>query len=289
MNGRRLFGRRGGPGRAAVALAGLLWLAAAWTAAAQNPVKTEAAPAGQGKAAPLGKEALIPTTNLLEVMRGGGPLMWPLAGCSVICLAFVLERLISLRSSRVIPMSFVRRFIEQLRDGSLQRANAMEVCQQNGSPIAKVFEAAVRKWGRSEIAVEQAVVDEGERVANKLRRYIRLFTALAVITPLLGLMGTVLGMIKAFNVVADSSALGRPELLAQGISQALLNTAFGLAVAIPAQSFYYYFVSRVDRLIIAMDEHAQEVVNMISAEGLENRDQVPRPKARRVAQREADA
>jgi biopolymer transport protein ExbB len=126
-------------------------------------------------------------------------------------------------------------------------------------------------------------------VANKLRRYIRLFTALAVITPLLGLLGTVLGMIKAFNVVADSSALGRPELLAQGISQALLNTAFGLAVAIPAQSFYYYFVSRVDRLIIAMDEHAQEVVNLISAEALESREQAPRPKARRTAPREAEA
>jgi len=224
----------------------------------------------------------------LEVMRGGGMLMWPLAGCSVICLAFVLERLISLRAGRVIPMSFVRRFIEQLRDGSLQRPTALEVCQQNGSPVAKVFEAAVRKWGRAEIAVEQAVVDEGERVANKLRRYIRLFTALAVITPLLGLLGTVLGMIKAFNVVADSSALGRPELLAEGISQALLNTAFGLAVAIPAQSFYYYFVSRVDRLIIAMDEHAQEVVNLISAEALESREQTPRPKARRTVSREAE-
>jgi biopolymer transport protein ExbB len=270
----------------AAGLAASLWLAGVWVAVAEDQVKVTADAA---KTAPAPKQGLIPTTNLLEVMRGGGALMWPMAGCSVICMAFVLERLISLRSGRVIPMSFVRRFVEQLRDGSLQRNTAMEICQQNGSPIAKVFEAAVRKWGRSEIAVEQAVVDEGERVANKLRRYIRLFTALAVITPLLGLMGTVLGMIKAFNVVADSSALGRPELLAQGISQALLNTAFGLAVAIPAQSFYYYFVSRVDRLIIAMDEHAQEVVNMISAEALENRDQAPRPKARRAAQREADA
>jgi biopolymer transport protein ExbB len=270
----------------AAGLAASLWLAGVWVAVAEDQVKVTADAA---KTAPAPKQGLIPTTNLLEVMRGGGALMWPMAGCSVICMAFVLERLISLRSGRVIPMSFVRRFIEQLRDGSLQRNTAMEICQQNGSPIAKVFEAAVRKWGRSEIAVEQAVVDEGERVANKLRRYIRLFTALAVITPLLGLMGTVLGMIKAFNVVADSSALGRPELLAQGISQALLNTAFGLAVAIPAQSFYYYFVSRVDRLIIAMDEHAQEVVNMISAEALENREQTPRPKARRAAQREAEA
>jgi len=287
MDAERHLRRRGGPGRPAVALACLLWLVA-WAALAQNQVKIEGPPAAAPKPAPAVRESMVPTTNLLEVMRGGGLLMWPLAGCSVICLAFVLERLISLRSARVIPMSFVRRFIEQLREGSLHRASAMEICQQNGSPIAKVFEAAARKWGRSEIAVEQAVVDEGERVANKLRRYIRLFTALAVITPLLGLLGTVLGMIKAFNAVSGGSALGRPELLAQGISQALLNTAFGLAVAIPAQSFYYYFVSRVDRLIIAMDELAQEVVNMISAEALENRDQTPRPKARRATPREAE-
>jgi biopolymer transport protein ExbB len=280
MNAKRI------PHALAVLLAIGLWAGAA---APPDEVKVATDASTPGKAPPVSRQALIPTTNLLEVMRGGGALMWPLAGCSVICLAFVLERLISLRGGRVIPMSFVRRFVEQLRDGSLQRTNALEICQQNGSPVAKVFEAAVRKWGRAEIAVEQAVVDEGERVANKLRRYIRLFTALAVITPLLGLLGTVLGMIKAFNVVADSSALGRPELLAQGISQALLNTAFGLAVAIPAQSFYYYFVSRVDRLIIAMDEHAQEVVNLISAEALESREQAPRPKARRTAPREAEA
>jgi biopolymer transport protein ExbB len=286
MNSKRLLS---GHGLLALTLAAGLWAGWAWAAAAPDQVKVASDAAVGNKVAPIAREALVPTTNLLEVMRAGGALMWPLAFCSVICLAFVLERLISLRTGRVIPMSFVRRFVEQLRDGTLQRANAMEVCQENGSPIARVFEAAVRKWGRSEIAVEQAVVDEGERVANKLRRYIRLFTALAVITPLLGLMGTVLGMIKAFNVVADSSALGRPELLAQGISQALLNTAFGLGVAIPAQSFYYYFVSRVDRLIIAMDEHAQEVVNMISAEALESHEQTPRPKARRAAAREAEA
>lgn len=272
----------------ALLLALSLWAGGADAAPVPDEVNVAAAASASSKALAAQRESMIPTTNLLEVMRGGGALMWPLAGCSVICLAFVLERMISLRAGRVIPRSFVRRFIEQLRDGSLQRTNALEVCQQNGSPVAKVFEAAVRKWGRSEIAVEQAVVDEGERVANKLRRYIRLFTALAVIAPLLGLLGTVLGMIKAFNVVADSSALGRPELLAQGISQALLNTAFGLVVAIPAQSFYYYIVSRVDRLIIAMDEHAQEVVNLISAEALENRELVPRPKTRRAATRETE-
>lgn len=237
---------------------------------------------------PIAKEGLVPTANFFRIMQEGGVLMWPLAGCSVVCLAFVFERLISLRHSRVIPKAFVRRFLEQMREGYLDRASAAEICQKNGSPMSQVFAAAVRKWGRSEMEVEQAAIDAGERAANELRRYLRVFTALAVVAPLLGLLGTVFGMIKAFNVVSTSNALGRPELLASGISQALLNTAFGLAIAIPAQSFYFFVVGRIDRLIMDMDENALEVVQMISAEGLENRANAKQPKARRAV-REAEA
>ena len=175
-------------------------------------------------------------------MNKGGPLMYVLALCSVIGLAFVFERLVSLRRSRVIPKAFVKRFLEQVREGSLDRERALAVCAENPCPISEIFAAAARKWGRSAMELEQAVMDAGERVSNTLRKYLRVFAALHVIGPLLGLLGTVLGMITAFNAVAASDALGRPERLAQGISQALLNTAFGLAIAIPAQSFYFYFV-----------------------------------------------
>ena len=195
--------------------------------------------------------------------------MWPLLLCSVVLLTFVFERLVNLRTGRVIPKAFVSRFLKHLQDGSLDRERALDICKDNASPVAEVFAGAARKWGRPSVEVEQGIIDAGERATHGLRRFLRIFTALAVVGPLLGLLGTVVGMIQAFNAVAMSDALGRPEALSQGISRALLNTAFGLVVAIPAQTAYYYFVSRVDRLIIEMDRLAQEVVNMISAEEIQ--------------------
>ncbi|MCC6509767.1 MAG: MotA/TolQ/ExbB proton channel family protein, partial [Pirellulaceae bacterium] len=106
-------------------------------------------------------------------------------------------------------------------------------------------------------------------VTNSLRSYLRLFSAISNITPLLGLLGTVLGMIEAFNAIAQTGAMGRPELLAGGIGQALLTTAAGLFVAIPAYTAYAYFVGRADKLILEMDAQVQRVIELISAEGLQ--------------------
>jgi biopolymer transport protein ExbB len=197
--------------------------------------------------------------------------MYAIVCCSFLLVAFVLERVVSLRSSRVIPKPFVKLFMQQLRDGSLNREQALMLCEKNGSPVAQVFAGAVRKWGRPGVEVEQGVIDAGERVTNGLRRYLRIFYGVATVGPLLGLMGTVLGMIQTFNVIAAADALGRAELLAGGIAKALLNTAGGLAVAIPASILYVFFVSRVDRLVLQIDKLAQEVVNVVSAEELHDR------------------
>jgi len=153
---------------------------------------------------------------------------------------------------------------------------------ENGSPVANVFAGAVRKWGRPGVEVEQGVIDAGERATGGLRRHLRVFYGIATVGPLLGLMGTVLGMIQTFNVIAVADALGQAGLLAGGISKALLNTAGGLAVAIPASIFYVFFVSRVDRLVIEIDKLAQEVVNVISAEELQER-RTAAPKSRRMS------
>jgi biopolymer transport protein ExbB len=166
----------------------------------------------------------------------------------------------------VIPGPFVRLFIQQLRERQLDRQSALELCQQNRSPVAEVFGAAMKKWGRPAVEVEQAIIDEGERVANGLRRYLRLFNGIATLTPLLGLLGTVFGMISSFNAIATADAMGRPELLAGGISQALITTAAGLTVAIPALTAYLWFVGRVDRLIIDIDALGQQVVECIAAD-----------------------
>ena len=105
-------------------------------------------------------------------------------------------------------------------------------------------------------------------MTNGLRRYLRLFNGISTISPLLGLLGTVVGMIRAFNAIVVAGAMGRPELLAAGISQALLTTAAGLTVAIPALIAYLFFISRVDRLIIDIDALGQKIVESISAEAL---------------------
>lgn len=223
-----------------------------------------AAPAPEVPAVAAVMESSIPTKNLLAAIRDGGLLMFPIALCSFILFVFVFERAISLRHGRVIPRPFVKRFLEQVREKQLDREAALELCLENRSPVAEVFAGAVKKWGRPAVEVEQAVIDAGERVTNSLRRYLRLFNGIATITPLLGLLGTVLGMIRAFNAIAAADA--RPELLAGGISQALLTTAGGLTVAIPALIAYMFFVGRVDRLIIEIDALGQKLVSSIACD-----------------------
>ncbi len=274
---------------AGVALAALVL--AGGPAAGQGPAEpgtapSETAPAA-GRVTPVAAEEPIPTKDLWSIIKEGGPLMIPIALCSLILVAVVFERLISLRRGRVIPKPFVTRFLRQMGEGQLDRRQALELCEQNGSPAADVFAGAVRKWGRPAVEVEQAVLDEGERATNGLRRYLRVFNGVATVSPLLGLLGTVVGMIRAFNAIATSDAMGRPELLASGISQALLTTAAGLTVAIPALILYMYFVSRVDRLIIDIDGLGQQLVNMVSAEQLQSKEEGSRAsKPRRSSRRE---
>ncbi|MHB8971057.1 MAG: MotA/TolQ/ExbB proton channel family protein [Pirellulaceae bacterium] len=216
-------------------------------------------------------EAPIPAKSLLAVIRDGGVLMIPILFCSFVLVVFVFERTVSLRSGRVIPRPFVRRFLEQLRAGQLTRDEAVKLCEENRSPVAQVFGAAVRKWGRPSVEIEQAILDTGERVTNELRRYVRVLSGVHTVSPMMGLLGTVLGMIQNFNAIVQMGAMGRPELLAAGIAQALLTTAAGLFVAIPALIAYLYFVSRVDRLVIQIDSLSQQVVDLISAEAQPNR------------------
>ncbi len=195
--------------------------------------------------------------------------MLPIMACSFVMMVFAFERAIFLRRARIIPRPFVRGVIEQLEQQQLDRDEALALCNDNGSPIAQIFAAALKKWGRPAVEVEQAVVDAGERVTHQLKKYLRMFSAISNLTPLLGLLGTVLGMIDAFNSIAAADAMGRPELLAGGIGQALLTTAAGLLVAIPAYTIYAFFLGRADKLIVEMDVFAQQLVELISAEGLQ--------------------
>ncbi len=205
---------------------------------------------------------------LVNRIVAGGWLMIPLGVCSLIVLSLSLERMIALRRSRVIPRPFVRRFTECVEDGQLSYEEASAICDEFDCPVAEVFQAAVKRWGRPMLEIEQAVMDAGDRVADGLKRFLRVFHAISNVAPLIGLLGTVLGMIEAFESMSGAAG-GNPESLAAGISTALITTAGGLTVAIPAYLAYMYFGSKSDRYLNDIDRLCQRVIDCISAEGLE--------------------
>jgi len=230
-----------------------------------QPAATQTLAADNGPTRTAGK-------RLTDVLRNGGPLMIPIIFCSFVLVVFTFERLISLRKGRIIPMPFASKFVEQIGNGTLDKKEAIEICEQDGSSIANVFRAAVEKWGKSSVEVEQAVLDEGERQNHHLRRYLRLINGIATVCPLLGLLGTVLGMIHAFDAIStvDSTLVDPKVLIATGISQALLTTAAGMTVAIPALIAYMFFSSQVDRRVMEIDSLAMQIVRKICAEGQQN-------------------
>ena len=202
-----------------------------------------------------------------KLFTGMGFLAYPLILCSLITLTFGLERFIQLRRGRVIPSRFVKQFITQLSQHELPREQALMVCRANGSPIAEIFRTAVRHWGRPTVEIEQAVTETGLQQLSLLKRNLRALQGSANLATLLGLLGTVIGMIRAFNEVAASQeAIGQAEVLATGIAQALLTTAVGLTIAIPSMFLYTYFAGKIERLIFDMDLLATDVVDQISAE-----------------------
>ncbi len=238
--------------------------------AAMTPENTEPPPADSAEAGFLGFPWGLEMPAMVDKIAQGGWLMLPLAICSLIVIALSLERMIALRRGRVIPRPFVRRFTECVEDGQLSYDEATEICKDFDCPVAEVFKEAVRRWGRPMFEIEQAVIDAGDRVSDSLRRFLRVFHAISNVAPLLGLLGTVLGMIQAFEVISNQESIGRPEMLAAGISTALITTAGGLGVAIPAYLAYMYFSSKSDRYLGEIEKLCQRVIDSISAEGLEN-------------------
>lgn len=260
---------------AAVAVLLLLWRG---PSQAQPTAPAEPIPAA-ASADPPDSGTVTAEKSLFEILRSGGVMMIPLLVCSFVLLVFLFERAVSLRGGRIIPKPYVKRFLHQVREGKLDRDGALALCDESSSPIADVFAAVVKKWGRPSVEIEQTIIDAEDRITPGLRRYTRLFSAIVTISPLLGLLGTVIGMIRLFDAISGSDAMGRTELLAAGISEAMLTTAAGLLLAIPALCVHLYFLGRIERLLLAIDALAQELASMISAEAL-NDDRRARTKAR---------
>ncbi len=260
----------------------------------QRPVAVEAgaqpdnaggAPDAAKQSATAGKSArrkAIPSDAAGIVEALGWGFVIPFVFASVIAVWFSIERIVVLRRGRVIPRPFVERFLQHLSEGKLDPAEALRLCEENGSPVAQVFAHGIRKWGKPSVEVEQAVIDGGERQVSQLRNHLRVINGVATLTPLLGLLGTVIGMIQAFNDIAASAAMGKTEELAVGIALALLTTAVGLMIAIPTLTVYMFLAGRVDARVMEMDELAQNIVHLISAEALASQ---PLPTGRGTAHR----
>ena len=236
------------------------------TPTAPDSPTTQAAPE-QAQRSPGG----IPTDPLGIADAMGRPFTVAFAFASIIGVWSVIERLVMLRRRRVIPRAFVDRFLMHLRAGRMDKTEAISICQQNDSPMADVFMHGIRKWGRPSVEVEQAVLDGGERQVSQLRKGLRVLNGVSTLSPLIGLLGTVVGMIRSFNDIATAGAMGQTETLANGIALALLTTAVGLLIAIPAMTAWLYLAGRVDSIVMEMDRLGQELVNLISAEALRDR------------------
>ena len=183
--------------------------------------------------------------------------MIPLAACSVIALGWMLERWMRLRSGVVGGRAQADLIVSAARDHGAARA--LDLARAHPTVLAKVLQPVLERWSESRPALEKAVEDAGSRELRGLISSLRPLTVITVTAPLLGLLGTVIGIIIAFRDIAASDAMGKPEALATGIAQALITTASGLAIAIPVQASYYWFRARIDRLWKLVEETGERL------------------------------
>lgn len=188
-----------------------------------------------------------------EIVRAGGPIMWPLILCSVVAVAITLERLWTLQDTRVLPPDLVHK-VRQLVEANQINETVITALERH-SPLGRVLAAGLANRHRPRDVMMERLEDTGRHVVHELERFLNTLGTIAGVAPLLGLLGTVLGIIKAFNAI-NAGGLGDPRMLTGGIGEALITTAAGLSVAIPALIAYRYLRSRVDRLVIDMEKQA---------------------------------
>jgi biopolymer transport protein ExbB len=216
---------------------------------------------------PLAAEPASPAAagelgSLYEILVSGGPVMIPIALCSVIALAYAVERWLHLMPWKLGKRGFEGELLGAIEQGGVERG--LSLCREQPTALARVMHTALARAGAPFLEREKQVEDAGQREVRRMAANLRPLVVVAMIAPLLGLLGTVWGIIVAFSGIA-SGGLGKPEMLANGISQALVTTAAGLAVAIPSQAAYYYFRGRIDRFARRVEELYGKVVGRLEA------------------------
>ncbi len=189
--------------------------------------------------------------------------MLPIIACSVIALAIIVERFWSLNKKRVIPEHLVGKIWQWNQQGQLNNERVLKL--SNASPLGRILASGLLNRDNSREVMKESIEETGRHVAHDLGRFLNTLGTVASITPLLGLLGTVVGMIKVFSVIT-SVGVGNPNELAGGISQALLTTAAGISVAIPSLIFHRYFRGRVNALVVSMEAEALRMIEVMHGE-----------------------
>nr|WP_294867191.1 MotA/TolQ/ExbB proton channel family protein [uncultured Pseudogulbenkiania sp.] len=197
-----------------------------------------------------------------SIIEAAGWPIWAIIVASVISLTIIFERFFSLRQSLVAPQGLLGQTLQEYRRAGATQ-ELLQLLSQH-SPLGRLFAAGLRNADASREVMKESIEDEGRLVAHQLERYLTTLGTIAAMAPLLGLLGTVIGMIEIFGSQAPSGT--NPTALAHGISVALYNTAFGLIVAIPSMMFYRHFRAQVDALLVDMESQAVKLVEVLHGE-----------------------
>jgi biopolymer transport protein ExbB len=190
-------------------------------------------------------DGAVARESILELLLKGGPVMVPLAICSVVAFTITLERIVSLSRGRVVPADFVDELRRECPEPGDEKSR--QYCENNGGVLGRIFKRTFAKLDAGREEFSASLSDHAGREVGRMKRSLRGLKVIAAVAPLFGLLGTVSGMIRAFQTVAlSSSSLGRAEMLAQGIYEAMVTTATGLVVAIPALLVFHFLSNRVD-------------------------------------------
>jgi biopolymer transport protein ExbB len=208
--------------------------------------------------------------NLLDMMFKGGVIMWLILGCSLIAVYVVIERYLVLRRARVDVREFMRKLRSLFHRGEFSAV--LTYCEEKNAPVANIIRMGLLKHGDAPEKIREAIENAGRDEVFHLEKRLALLASVAGIAPMLGFLGTVTGMIAAFHAVEVAGGVVSPGDLAGGVWEALLTTAFGLIVGIPALLMYNYFVTRVQQFVHEMEVTSTEFIDML--EGLERKAQV---------------
>lgn len=199
---------------------------------------------------------------MFSIIQAAGWPIWPLLFASVVAVALIIERMVALRRSKVLPAGLLQRVVAEYRQNGVSEAMLHSLEAQ--SPLGRVFAAGLRNVGSSREIMRESIEEAGALVAHELDRYLTTLGTIASISPLMGLLGTVVGMIEIFGSQAPSGS--NPVQLAHGISVALYNTGFGLVIAIPGMIFWRHFRALVNGFVIEMQQQAVRLVEILHGE-----------------------